>query len=61
MTDTSELGAYRAQVKSGRTLGFWLEGHRQYFARRSKVLGMPFDENESEVLFERFEVVHRAS
>ena len=44
-----------------RTLGFWLEGHRQYFARRSKVLGMPFDENESELLFERFEVVHRAS
>jgi len=44
-----------------RTLAWWLDGHRRYFARRSQAIGLPFDENESELLFERFEVVHRAA
>jgi uncharacterized protein YhfF len=43
-----------------RTRDWWLDGHRRYFARRAKVLGIPFDEAESPLLNERFEVVHRA-
>ncbi|NIA67173.1 ASCH domain-containing protein [Pelagibius litoralis] len=43
-----------------RTLAWWLDGHREFFARRSVEIGLPFDEAESELLFERFEVVHRA-
>jgi uncharacterized protein YhfF len=43
-----------------RTRGWWLDGHRRYFARRAEALGIPFDENESPLLYERFEVVHRA-
>lgn len=43
-----------------RTRDWWLEGHRRYFARRSEILGIPFDEAESPLLYERFEVVHRA-
>lgn len=44
-----------------RTLAWWLEAHRGFFARRSEAHGLRFDENESELLFERFEVVHRAA
>lgn len=44
-----------------RTLDWWLGAHRTYFARRSVELGLPFDEKYSELLFERFEVVHRAA
>lgn len=43
-----------------RSLAFWLEAHRAFFARRAEETGLPFDEAESELLFERFEVVHRA-
>ncbi len=43
-----------------RTRAWWLEAHRAYFARRSAELGLSFDDAESELLFERFEVVHRA-
>lgn len=44
-----------------RSLAWWLDGHRDYFARRAAVTGLSFDEGTSELLFERFEVVHRAA
>jgi len=44
-----------------RSLAWWLEAHRAFFARCSADLGLPFDETESALLFERFEVVHRAA
>ncbi len=43
-----------------RSLAWWLGAHRRYFTRRAAEIGLPFDEAESELLFERFEVVHRA-
>lgn len=43
-----------------RTRDWWLEAHRHYFTRRAVVLGIPFDAAESPLLYERFEVVHRA-
>lgn len=43
-----------------RTRDWWLDGHRHYFARRAEILGIPFDEAESPLLYERFELVHRA-
>lgn len=44
-----------------RSLAWWLQAHREYFARRAAATGLPFDEAESDLLFERFEVVHRAA
>jgi uncharacterized protein YhfF len=43
-----------------RTRAWWLEAHRRYFARRAAELGLAFDEAASPLLYERFEVVHRA-
>jgi len=43
-----------------RTRDWWLDAHRRYFTRRAEVLGIPFDEAGSPLLYERFEVVHRA-
>jgi len=43
-----------------RTRDWWLDGHRRYFLRRAEILGIPFDEAASPLLYERFEVVHRA-
>ena len=43
-----------------RTRAWWFDAHRRYFARRAGVLGIPFDEAASPLLYERFEVVHRA-
>lgn len=43
-----------------RTRAGWLDAHRRYFARRAAALGLAFDEAASPLLYERFEVVHRA-
>lgn len=43
-----------------RSLAWWLEAHREFFARRATATGLTFDEATSELLFERFEVVHHA-
>ncbi len=44
-----------------RTRDWWLDAHRRYFTRRAAILGIPFDEARSPLLYERFEVVHRAA
>lgn len=43
-----------------RTRSWWLDAHRRYFGRRAEILGIPFDATTSPLLYERFEVVHRA-
>lgn len=43
-----------------RTRADWLDNHHRYFTRRAAALGIPFDEDASPLLYERFEVVHRA-
>ena len=43
-----------------RSREWWLTAHRRYFARRAEVLGLAFDEATSPLLYERFEVVHKA-
>ncbi|MEQ8357665.1 MAG: hypothetical protein RH942_19175 [Kiloniellaceae bacterium] len=43
-----------------RTRTWWLDAHRRYFARRAAALGLAFDEAASPLLYERFEMVHKA-
>ena len=44
-----------------RTRDWWLDAHRRYFARRAELLGIPFDESASPLLYERLEVVGGAA
>jgi uncharacterized protein YhfF len=40
-----------------RTRDWWLDAHRRYFTRQCEREGVPFDEQNDLVVFERFEVV----
>ncbi len=41
-----------------RTVDWWMKAHLDYFERRSVEMGVPFDPETSEIIFERFELVH---
>jgi uncharacterized protein YhfF len=43
-----------------RTRDWWLAAHLRYFQRRAAEIGLAFDAAASPLLYERFEVVHRA-